>query len=297
MCGRFVSLEEPRIKCSTFNARVESVATAPSFREPLKRRRCIVPAIGWYEWQEQPGGKLPWYLHAANDELLNFAGLWDRWKKDGEVIESCSIVVGPANAAFNPIHDRMPFALDRERAMRWLDRKLQKSADAMALLTPNPDDAIAWHRVDRRVSNARNQGEELIKQMEETPDPPKYIPVIYPLLFKKPRRDDIKKTIPIPYWVYLKAESKRSDVLLPHRRRSAGKRRIVRITLRAGRIHRVTINRIELRIARKPCRQIRVGKKKFTEHRRVSVTRTNQHIRGIAVQAATGKIRAPKQRP
>ena len=57
--------------------------------------------------------------------------------------------------------------------MRWLDRKLQKSADAMALLTPNPDDAIAWHREDRRVSNARNQGEELIKKMEETPDPPK----------------------------------------------------------------------------------------------------------------------------
>ena len=165
--------KEPRIKYSTFNARVESVATAPSFREPLKRRRCIIPAIGWYEWQELPGGKLPWYLHAANDELLNFAGLWDRWKKDGEVIESCSIVVGPANAAFNPIHDRMPFALDQATAKRWLDRKLQTPADAMALLQPNPDDAIAWHRVDRRVSNARNQGEELTRPLEEQPESPK----------------------------------------------------------------------------------------------------------------------------
>lgn len=66
--------KEPRIRYNIFNARVESVATAPSFREPLKRRRCIIPAIGWYEWQELPTGNLPWYLHAANDELLNFAG-------------------------------------------------------------------------------------------------------------------------------------------------------------------------------------------------------------------------------
>lgn len=161
--------KEPRIKYSTFNARVESVASAPSFREPLKRRRCIIPAIGWYEWQELPTGNLPWYLHAANDELLNFAGLWDRWEKDGEVVESCTLIVGPANEAFNPIHDRMPFALRPDAAKRWLDRGLRDSAGAMQLLQPNPDDAIAWHRVDRRVSNARNQGEELIRPIEEPP--------------------------------------------------------------------------------------------------------------------------------
>ena len=167
--------KEPRIKYSTFNARVESVASAPSFREPLKRRRCIIPAIGWYEWQELPTGNLPWYLHAANDKLLNFAGLWDRWERpgehggDGEVVESCSIIVGPANAAFNPIHDRMPFALDRAAAGRWLDRGLRDSAAALALLQPNPDDAIAWHRVDRRVSNARNQGEALIRPLDDSP--------------------------------------------------------------------------------------------------------------------------------
>lgn len=163
--------KEPRIKYSTFNARVESVATAPSFRDPLKRRRCIVPAIGWYEWQELPGGNLPWYLHAADDELLNFAGLWDRWEKDGEVIDSCSIVVGPANAAFSSIHDRMPFALDQEAAARWLDRNLQDAGRALDLLHPNPDDSIAWHRVGLRVSNARNQGEDLIRPLEETPVP------------------------------------------------------------------------------------------------------------------------------
>jgi putative SOS response-associated peptidase YedK len=99
------------------------VAKAASFREPLKRRRCIVPALGWYEWQALPAGKLPWYLHGADGELLAFAGLWDRWEGASDAIESCSIIVGPANAAFGKIHDRMPFVLSRERAERWLDRK------------------------------------------------------------------------------------------------------------------------------------------------------------------------------
>ena len=154
--------KESRIKFSTFNARVENVANAASFREPLKRRRCIVPALGWYEWQELPTGNLPWFLHAATGELLAFAALWDHWERDGQVIESCSLIVGPANAAFMPIHDRMPFALDEEHQAQWLDRSLTDSKRVMALLQPNPDDAIVFHRVGPRVSNARNQGPELM---------------------------------------------------------------------------------------------------------------------------------------
>lgn len=153
----------PRIKYATFNARVETAATAASFREPLKRRRCIIPALGWYEWQALASGKLPWYLYGANGELLAFAGLWDRWEGGTEAIESCSIIVGPANAAFGKIHDRMPFALSPERADRWLDRNLTDAGSAMELLQPNPDDAIAFHRISARVSNARNQGADLIK--------------------------------------------------------------------------------------------------------------------------------------
>ena len=80
--------KEARIKYSTFNARVETVAKAASFRDPLKRRRCIIPALGWYEWQELPTGNLPWYLHDAKGELLAFAGLWDRWERGADVVES-----------------------------------------------------------------------------------------------------------------------------------------------------------------------------------------------------------------
>jgi putative SOS response-associated peptidase YedK len=136
---------------------------AASFRDPLKRRRCIIPALGWYEWQDLPSGKVPWYLHGPKGELLAFAGLWDRWEGGAEVIESCSIVVGEANKAFEKIHDRMPFVLSPERAEQWLDRKLTDAGRAMELLQPNPDDAIAFYRVSASVSNARNQGADLIK--------------------------------------------------------------------------------------------------------------------------------------
>ena len=152
-----------RIKYSTFNARVETVAGAASFRNPLKRRRCIIPALGWYEWQELASGNLPWYLHGAKGELLAFAGLWDRWEGGAEQIESCSIIVGPANAAFGKIHERMPFVLPPERSEQWLDRQMTDAGKAMELLQPNADNAIAFHRVSTRVSNARNQGAELIE--------------------------------------------------------------------------------------------------------------------------------------
>lgn len=155
----------PRINYSTFNARVETMAKAASFREPFKHRRCIIPALGWYEWQELPSGNLPWYLHGADGALLAFAGLWDRWQDGENAIESCTIIVGPANAAFAKIHDRMPFALSPDRAAAWLDRNLTEAAEAMKFLQPNPEDSIAFHRVSTRVSNARNQGAELIEAL------------------------------------------------------------------------------------------------------------------------------------
>ncbi|MCC6473765.1 MAG: SOS response-associated peptidase [Burkholderiales bacterium] len=158
--------KEPRIRHATFNARVETVAKLASFREPLRRRRCVVPALGWYEWQELPGGNLPWYLHGAHGEVLALAGLWDRWERNGQVIESCTIVVGPANAAFMPVHDRMPFVLCGASESRWLDRGLTSSQEALALLQPNPEEALRFHRVDKAVSNARNQGPALIREIE-----------------------------------------------------------------------------------------------------------------------------------
>lgn len=163
--------KEPRVKYSTFNARVETVVKAPSFREPLRKRRCLIPAMGWYEWQELQTGNLPWFLHGSDGKILALAGLWERWEGKeaygGEIIESCTIIVGPANGKFMPIHDRMPFALDEARAHQWLDRGLTVTDKVMEILQPNPDDSIAFHRVGTRVSNARNQGADLIEAVAE----------------------------------------------------------------------------------------------------------------------------------
>src|SRR4051812_42696856 len=161
--------EGPRIRHATFNARVESVATLASFREPFRHRRCLIPALGWYEWQELPSGNKPWHFHSATGELLHFAGLWDRWEKDGQVIESCAIVVGPANDAVMPIHDRNPFLIPPERHAAWLDRELSDPAKVMQLLEPTPVDAVRFHRVGPAVNNARNDGEQLLAPVQDNP--------------------------------------------------------------------------------------------------------------------------------
>ncbi len=157
--------KESRVKYSTFNARLEGVATSSSFRDPFKRRRCIIPARGWYEWQSLPAGKQPWYLHAANGDLLAFAGLWDRWEREGQVIESCTIIVGEANNAVRQIHDRMPLVMPSERQAAWLAPDLTDAGEVRALLQPVPDDAIACHRVSTKVGNVANDSPELIEPL------------------------------------------------------------------------------------------------------------------------------------
>ena len=157
---------EPRIKYSTFNARVESVATNASFREPFRHRRCLIPARGWYEWQKLPDGKQPWYFHAADAPLLAFAGLWDRWQRDGQVIESCTIIVGEPNASVGRIHDRMPFLISPERQADWLSHTITDPQETRALLQQATDQEIVFHPVAKAVGNVANDGPELIE-----PDP------------------------------------------------------------------------------------------------------------------------------
>lgn len=168
--------KEARVKFSSFNARVESVVTAASFRVPFRRQRCLFPVQGWYEWQELPTGNLPWYFHAANDEPLAIAGIWDRWegrgKDEGEVIESASIVVGEPNRAVSAVHDRMPFIIPRERGAAWLDRSLSDADAVMALLQRAPEDLVRFHRVGKRVNNARLDDAALMQPLQEGEEEP-----------------------------------------------------------------------------------------------------------------------------
>jgi len=155
--------KEPRVKYSTFNARAETVATAAAFRTPFQRRRCLIPALGWYEWQPVAGRKQPWFMHAADKGLLHFAGVWDFWGKDEESIDSCSIIVGEACKELAHVHNRMPLILRPDLYGAWLDQGLTDAERVRDLMQPVPADALAFHPVSTRVSNARNQGPELIE--------------------------------------------------------------------------------------------------------------------------------------
>ncbi len=139
--------KEPRVKFSTFNARTDTVASAASYRVPFRKRRCLIPALGWFEWQTTPQGKLKWWLHRPDRGMVSFAGLWDRWHRGDEVIESCTIIVGEANVAMRQVHDRMPVIIQPRDEAFWLDTKIEVTHALEALLTPPPDDLITAHRV------------------------------------------------------------------------------------------------------------------------------------------------------
>jgi putative SOS response-associated peptidase YedK len=139
--------KEPRIAFSTFNARSDKVASAASYRVPFRKRRCLIPALGWFEWQVTKQGKVKWWLHRQDRGIVSFAGLWDRWHRGDQVIESCTIIVGPANAAMQQVHERMPVIIEPEDEAFWLDTGIDAVPALEALLKPPPDDSIAAHTV------------------------------------------------------------------------------------------------------------------------------------------------------
>jgi putative SOS response-associated peptidase YedK len=107
------------------NARLDSLAAKPAFREAWQRRRCLIPASGFYEWSEPRGGrKRPYFIRPASEPLVALAGLWERWRTpSGEKLETCVIVTTDANAQLAPIHDRMPLLIPRDAHALWLDPK------------------------------------------------------------------------------------------------------------------------------------------------------------------------------
>jgi putative SOS response-associated peptidase YedK len=134
---------------ASFNARAETVADKPMFRDAFQRHRCIIPASGYYEWLKRPDGKQPHFISAADGSVLSFAGLWDRWKnpETGEPMTSCTIIVTDANELTRPIHDRMPVVLDKADIRSWL------SGEAGAeILRPAAENRLRMWPVSRRVN-------------------------------------------------------------------------------------------------------------------------------------------------
>ena len=121
------------------NARAETLAERSSFRTALQRRRCLVLADGFYEWQGKGSSRRPMRIVMASGEPFAFAGLWDGWRDPkGEVVRSCTIITTSANQLLSPIHDRMPVILTRELEPLWLDQDIQASAALTDVLVPHP---------------------------------------------------------------------------------------------------------------------------------------------------------------
>lgn len=145
------------------NARAETVATKPAFRDAVRQRRCLVPATGFYEWtKDAEGARLPWYIHLASDDAMVLAGIWQDWERDGAVISSLAIVTCAAGGGMEALHHRMPVLLAREDWPLWLG---EAGHGAAVLMKPAPAGTLEWHRVAREVNSNRAAGAHLIEPL------------------------------------------------------------------------------------------------------------------------------------
>ncbi len=168
--------KDPSAGNRMINARAETLADKPVYRKPFAKRRCLVPASGFYEWKKIPGrkNKQPMYFHRPDGEPVAFAGLWERWapkKADGsydesQQLRSATIITCDANELMAPIHDRMPVVLPASAWDRWLDPAFDDLEVLSDLLVPAPPALLVVHPVSTAVNSVRNKGPELITEID-----------------------------------------------------------------------------------------------------------------------------------
>ena len=157
-----------KIGVRNINARAETAAEKPAFRDSFLKRRCLIPADGFYEWQTLPKGKLPHYIYQADGRPLALAGLWSNWKdpEAGEWVRSCTILTGAPNELVDDIHDRMPVILPEEAWADWLDRENHDQGYLESLLKTFPANRMAEHAVSTLVNKVANNYAECIEPLE-----------------------------------------------------------------------------------------------------------------------------------
>lgn len=160
--------KDTKIGTSGINARVETVSEKPMFRAAFKKRRCIVPMSGYFEWKKlDDGTKQPYFIHAPDRVVLLCAGLWEAWKpkddSDAEWLRTFAVLTGEPGKVSGDIHDRQPVILPPERLGAWLDGTPD---DASAALTNLPEAALAYDAVTKAVGSVKNHGPELVEPIE-----------------------------------------------------------------------------------------------------------------------------------
>ena len=138
------------------NARAESVAEKPAFRSAFKKRRCLVLADGFYEWQKTGKAKQPYFIHLKGSKPFCFAGLWERWSKGEKPVETCTILTTDANKLMAPLHDRMPVIIAPEDYDLWLDVAVQEPERLQPLLRPYPEAEMEAYLVSTLVNSPKN---------------------------------------------------------------------------------------------------------------------------------------------
>jgi putative SOS response-associated peptidase YedK len=169
--------KDPKVGSKMINARAETLAAKNAYKPAFKRRRCLIPADGFYEWKKIPGQKTkqPHFIHRPDGEPLAFAGLWEVWRgpdRQGDPLRSCTIVTTSANETMQPLHDRMPVILPASAWDEWLDPANDDLETLGKLLVPAPPELIVHHPVSTEVNRVSNKGAELIEPVDpDAPEP------------------------------------------------------------------------------------------------------------------------------
>lgn len=158
--------KDPGIGARMINARAETVAEKPAFREALVRRRCLIPADGYYEWQRQGRRKQPFYIHMRDGKPFAFAGLWERWEgPDRAPVESCALLTTEPNESLKEIHNRMPVILAPEDYDLWLDPEVRQAERLTLLLRPYPPEEITAYPVSLRVNDPSHDDRQCLEPL------------------------------------------------------------------------------------------------------------------------------------
>jgi putative SOS response-associated peptidase YedK len=154
--------KDMKIGYKMINARAETIDTKPSFRNAFRKRRCLILADGYYEWQKSEQGKKPFRFVMKNATPFAFAGLWETWTKKEQQLISCTIITTDSNEVAKDVHDRMPVILPPNSYDQWLDPAFENTEQLKMLLKPYPSDEMEKYAVSTLVNTARNEGPELI---------------------------------------------------------------------------------------------------------------------------------------
>ena len=158
--------DDPAIGYRMINARAETAPSKPSFRRAFRKRRCLIPADGFYEWKKENGGKQPYHFRLKDGESFAFAGIWESWTDpDGGTVRSCAILTTEANEVVGEVHARMPVILPPEDHYIWLDPDFEETEPLAALLVPYPPEALEAYPVSRFVNRPGNDDERCVERV------------------------------------------------------------------------------------------------------------------------------------